>query len=97
MKRKYVQEYVKISRLKGLTVFAEDDLYEFAALYLRVERARGTQKTVTGNTVALSYVTIHGLCSKFASFVDAMKLRVEEVEAVVVKAGIPLGACLTND
>lgn len=95
--KKLVQEKLKVSQLKGLTVYAENDLYDFACLYLRIEQARGTQRVVRGNTISYSYLTIHGLCSKFASMVDAVKLRVEEVEAVVEKAGIQLGASLDSD
>lgn len=94
MKKKFAQEYIKVSRLKGLTVHAENDLYDLARLYLRIERARGTQRVVTGNTVSVSYLTIHGLCSKFDNLVGSDPDR---AEAVVEKAGFSARASLVED
>lgn len=94
MKKKFLQENVNVSRLKGLTVHAENDLYDLACLYLRIERDRGSQRVVSGNTVSVSYLTIHGLCSKFDNLVGADPDR---VETVAERAGIPLGGSLVED
>jgi len=78
---------IAVSRLKGLNVFFEDDLYELAMFTLKLHLARDipTQTTRT---------TVHGLACEFEYLAN---LRDRRVQKLVAGRGLPLGASIVAD
>lgn len=90
------REKVSVARLKGITIFAEDDLYDYAQLWLRVNRAREVIDE-SSNSRSKCYVTIHGLVGDFTRSMSSWKPETERAEGIVRRAGIDLGDLLVEE
>lgn len=90
------REKVSVARLRGITIFAEDDLYDFAQLWLRVNRTREVIDE-SSNSRSKCYVTIHGLVGDFTRSMSSWKPETDRAEAIVRRAGIDLGDLLVEE
>ena len=86
-------DVVPVSRLKGASVYYENDLYEFALLKLTLNDARARHDRST----AISRPTVNGLAKLFAQFIDACYPDYDIVSAVIEELGFPLGATVRFD
>lgn len=62
--------YVEISRLMGIAIFKENDIYEFAKAVLTIKRGHDEFRIRNGGHKGKTYPTIHGLARMFASTAD---------------------------
>lgn len=90
------QEKVSASRLRGISIYAEDDLYDFARLFVRVLKAKDTAEAGNG-VFNRSYMTVHGLIGAFAGVVTSIEPIQERVEEAVATAGVSLDAVVVPD
>ena len=83
-----MDKLIKVSALKEIGVLYKGDIFEFASLILKVNHARdeGTNST--------SYHTVNGL---FKDYAIVAQLNSNQVLAVAIKHGLPLGAIVVSD
>jgi hypothetical protein len=83
-----MNEQIAVSNLKEIGVLYEGDIFEFACLILKVNHAKdeGTNST--------SYHTVNGL---FKDYAMVARLNSNQVLAVAIKHGLPLGAIVVSD
>lgn len=86
-------EKLAIRRLKGLSVYFEDDLYALAVLMLKLNDARSAREGSNSYTRP----TVSGLAKRFAELVDACYPDYDTVFTVVERHGLPLGATIEFD
>ena len=79
-----MSERVEVSRLRGLQVLFEDDLYELAMFLLKVHMAQDTPTQTTRTTV-------HGLVAAYARLVT---VNGDRARAMLEASGLSLGACI---
>ena len=84
---------VPLSRLKGVSVYFEDDLYELASLVLRLYDAR---KRYEGSSTR-TRPTVNGLVKKFAGLIDPVHPDDERVLAALEERRLPMGAIVESD
>jgi hypothetical protein len=84
---------IPLSKLKGIKVYYEDDLYDVALLILKLMDARA--KYESSNT--RSRPTINGLIRDFASLIDATSPDEETVFSAIEKYNFPLNAGIEFD
>ena len=82
-----MHEQIPVSRLKGLMIVFENDLYELAQFKLKVHLARDTptQKTRT---------TVHGIISDYEHLA---KVNYRRVCDLATRHGLPLDASIEPD
>lgn len=86
-------EKVPLSRLKGIAVYVQDDLYNLARIKLELNDARAKYE---GST-AIARPTINGLAKLFAGFIDACTPDYDYVFAVIQRHKLPLTATIDFD
>lgn len=86
-------EKLAIRRLKGLSVYFEDDLYTLAVLMLKLNDARAAHE----GSNSRGRPTVNGLAKRFAELVDVCYPDYDTVFAVVERHGLPLGATIEFD
>ena len=84
---------VPLSQLRGLGVYREDDLFDFARLWMELRALRDARLPKAGT----AYCTIYGLVRDFARFIDLMDPDEQPVAEVVARAGLRPGAPIVPD
>lgn len=84
---------ISINRLKGISVYLENDLYEYALLMLKLIDAR--QKYEKSN--AKSRPTACGLAHGFAAMINRLEPDYDLVLKVIKKHKLPLNATIEYD
>lgn len=92
MSRKTMQ-HVPLSRLKGINVYMQDDLYNLARMKLELN---DTRAKIT-NSTSISRPTIHGLVNIFARFIDSCSPDIERVLAAIKRHNFPMNAPIEFD
>ncbi len=82
-----------LSKLKGINVYAENDLYETALLMLRLCDA----KAKYDSSKTKSRPTVNGLGKQFALFIDVLHPDYDTVFSVIEKHNLPLNATIEFD
>lgn len=90
--RKTMQK-VPLSRLKGINVYMQDDLYNMARMKLELNDARAKIM----NSTSVSRPTMHGLVSLFARFIDACSPDIERVLTAIERHNFPMNAPIDFD
>ena len=83
-----MDKQIKVSALKEIGVLYKGDIFEFACLILKVNHARdeGTNSTF--------HHTVNGL---FKDYAIVARLSSNQVLAIAIKHGLPLGAIVVGD
>jgi hypothetical protein len=83
-----MNEQITLSGLKEIGVLYKGDIFEFACLVLKINHAKdeGTNST--------SHHTVNGL---FKDYAMVARLDSNQVLAVAIKHGLPLGAIVVGD
>lgn len=76
-----IPKSIKLSQLKGLSIYFQDDLYQTAKLLLTLYDARREKLGEPG----IKRPTVHGLVRTFASLSDVCNPRREYVERIVAQ------------
>ena len=84
---------IHLSKLKGIKVYYEDDLYDLALLILRLRDARA--KHESSNT--RSRPTVNGLIREFASLINPTMPDEDTVFSAIEKYKLPLNAGIEFD
>lgn len=82
-----------LSKLKGIGVYYEDDLYELALLTLKLYDAR--EAYIGSNTTVRP--TVYGLARRFAEMINQTNPDCAPVFAVIEKHKLPLRASIEFD
>src|SRR4051812_39595517 len=82
---------VEVSRLRGINILYEDDLYELATIVLKIMDATDSR---SGGVI--SRPTIHGLVKQY-SFLCSDQIRPEQVVDIIVKHGLAIGDIIECD
>lgn len=82
-----------VSKLKGIKVYIENDLYDLALLKLKLNDAR--EKSIGSNSK--SRPTINGFAKEFAEFINSLYPDYDKVFSVVKKHKLSLGAVIDFD
>jgi hypothetical protein len=82
------RDWLPVSSLKGIGVYYEDDLHDFALLMLKLKYARAAYE----DTNLIPRPTVNGLAKKFAELIDVSYPDYGPVFAVIEKYDLPLGA-----
>lgn len=86
-------ESVRLSTLKGISIYFEDDFYEAAKLLLRLYDARQRHFNETGKRRP----TVHGMIRSFADLTNVTDPRYDYVKDQIVKANLPLDGVIRFD
>ena len=86
-------DILPLSRLKGISIYYENDLYETALLKLKLNDARA--KCDGSNTI--SRPTVNGLVKIFAQLVDTCYPDYDRVFSVTEEHNLPLNAKVEFD
>lgn len=83
-----MNEQIAVSDLKEIGVLYKGDIFEFACLIFKVNHAKdkGTNST--------SHHTVNGL---FKDYAMVARLNSNQVLAVAIKHGLPMGAIVVSD
>lgn len=82
-----------LSKLKGLSVYCQDDLHDLASFMLKLNDARAAYE---GST-AITRPTVHGLAETFAELINPCSPDYGPVFAVVEERKLPLRASIEFD
>lgn len=63
-------KYTDIEKLKGIKIFYENDIYEYAKVVIKIKDAYVDFQESQGKVVGIGRPTIRGLASRFALTVD---------------------------
>jgi hypothetical protein len=83
---------VEVSRLRGITILYEDDLYELATIVLKIMSA--TDKLSEG--VVRSRPTVTGLAKQYSLLCNG-NIDSEGIGEILVKHGLDIGAIIEFD
>ncbi len=86
-------EYVPLSRLKGINVYLQDDLYNMARMKLELNDARAKYM----KSATISRPTVRGLVSIFASFIDQCNPDNDRVLAAIESHKFPMNIPINFD
>lgn len=86
-------ERLSLSKLKGIKVYVENDLYELALLNLKLIDAKAKHDGSNTRTRP----TVKGLGNKFAQFIDSLNPDYNKVFSVIEEHKLPLGAAIDFD
>ncbi len=92
MSRKTTQ-YVPLSRLKGIDIYMQDDLYNLARMKLELNDARAKYE----NSTTISRPTVHGLVNLFARFIDSCNPDHDRVLAAIDRHNFSMNAQIEFD
>jgi len=84
---------IPLSRLKGINVYMQDDLYNLARMNLELIDARAKYMKST----SISRPTVHGLVSLFASFIDPCNPDIDRVLAAIESHKFPMNIPIEFD
>ena len=84
---------VPVSKLKGVQVYYENDLHDFAVLKLKLNDARARHD----QSGTVSRPTVYGLARLFAGFIDRCHPDYDIVFSVIEDHGFPLDATVRFD
>ena len=84
---------IPLSKLKGIKVYYEDDLYDLAFLILRLRDARA--KHESSNT--RSRPTVNGLVREFASLINPTMPDEDTIFSAIEKCKFPLNVGIEFD
>jgi hypothetical protein len=87
------RQTLRLSALKGITVYAPDDLHDVAKLQLKLSDARATHD---GST-SISRPTVNGLAKLFAEFINVCRPDYDHVFKAIADEGLALGATIEFD
>jgi len=87
------RQTLPLSALKGITVYAPDDLHDMAKLKLLFNDARAKHD----GSNCVSRPTVNGLAKVFAEFIDVCRPDYDHVFKVIAENGLPLGATIGFD
>ncbi len=87
------RDKLPLTRLKGIRVYCDDDLHDFALLMLKLKDARAAYE----GTNVISRPTVNGLAKEFARLIDPCYPDYEPGLAAVEEHGLPLGATIDFD
>ena len=83
-------ETIPISRLKGINIYIDNDLYDVAFLMLKLIDA----KAKADASVYKSRPTLNGLVIKFSQFIDRVNPDKDKVLSVLKKHKLPMNASI---
>ncbi|WP_153306898.1 hypothetical protein [Desulfonatronum thioautotrophicum] len=92
MARKTMQK-IPLSRLKGINIYINDDLYNIARMNLELSDARAKYE----NSTSIRRPTMHGLVNIFARFIDVCHPDIERVMAAIKGHNFPMNAPIEFD
>ena len=84
--------HVAVSRLRGITILYENDLYELANIVLKITSAADKLSGIG----IMSTPTINGLAKQY-SFLSSGKIDSERISESIVKHGLDLGDIIEFD
>ncbi len=84
---------IPLSKLKGIKVYYEDDLYDVAFLILKLRDARAKYESSNSK----SRPTINGLVSDFASLIDPIMPDKNMIFSAIEKYKFPLNVGIEFD
>ena len=84
---------IPLSKLKGIKVYYEEDLYDVALLILKLRDARAKHESSNRR----SRPTINGLVRNFASLINPTSPDEETVFSAIEKYNFPLNAGIEFD
>ena len=91
MRKKF--DKIPLSKLKGINVYYDNDLYDAANLILKLKDSR--QKHDGSNIK--SRPTVNGLVRTFANLIDPLYPEEDTVLSVIKKFSLPLNAAIEYD
>lgn len=92
-KPRRLPEVCPVSRLKGIKIYYDNDLYEFAMLQLKLCDARAVYE----GTNARTRPTVNGLAKTFAGLVNTCYPDYATVLAAIDRHGLSLAASIHFD
>ncbi|MBT9588951.1 hypothetical protein IV102_36795 [bacterium] len=92
-KPRQLPEVCPVSRLKGIKIYYDNDLYEFAMLQLKLYDARAVYE----GTNSRSRSTVNGLVKNFAGLINACNPDYATVLAAINRLGLSLRASIEFD
>jgi len=84
---------IPLSKLKGIKVYIENDLYELALLKLKLIDAKANHEG--SNTKRRP--TVNGLGKRLAQFIDSLHPDYDKVFSIIKEHKLPLGAAIEFD
>ena len=88
-----MDQTLPLSKLKGINVYCENDLHDFARLMLTVWDAHAAHHGQN----SVSRPTVNGLARKFASFANVLQPDNDYVDALIARHGLHRGAVIKFD
>lgn len=82
------QEKIAISKLEGISILCENDLYDFACLLLRLYDAKDK------NTNCKTRLTLHGLANKYSWLTE---VNSDQIEDMLKEHGFLVGSTIEYD
>jgi hypothetical protein len=82
-----------VSRLKGISIYYNNDLYDLASLMLKLNDARSNYE----GSNSKSRPTINGLAKRFAELINLCSPDYAPVMETIKKHRLPLGAMIEFD
>lgn len=86
-------DILPLSKLKGISVYCEDDLHDLATIMLKLNDARAAYE----GSMSISRPTVNGLVKIFAQLINACHPDYGPVFAAVEKHDLPLGVPIEFD
>ena len=85
---------INVSKLIGISVIFENDLYELALFLIKMHRSQDEKANLkTRSTHQVTSSTVLGLAKYYAYLSNIPSDRIKEM---VIKAGLSLGACIKD-
>jgi hypothetical protein len=93
MKEDRKNRILAVSRLKGISIYFEDDLYQLALLMLKLRAGRSAYE----DSKSYAMPTVNGLAKRLAELVDQCYPDYDTVFAVIERHDLPLGTAIELD